>query len=320
MSATVVDQNEQYVGVYAVGLAAPGLAGWQESQSVLQQTQPHELTELAKFKPTLLPANEARRATPLVRLAFQAGEDALLDWLSRQPDYDPASSKPADALPMASQLANVFASSGGDSVVMDKLCRTIATKPSAISPTHFHNSVHNAPGGYWGIATGAQAPSSSIGGHQRTFAKAWLEAVLLSQAEQLPVLLVCYDAAIVSPLFAKKPIQHPFASALLLAAPNVQAANLQQLGQPIANVHYRVQSSATTDAPDLSDSLLTLWQDNPAAQALTLLQQLARVTPLNQSQQAGAESEFEGEAQQPLLNWSLSDASVLQCEVKPACS
>ena len=85
------------VFVDAIGLAAPGLNGWQESLPVLRGEQTYEAHELERYKPEQLPANERRRATDLVRMAFRVCEDLL-----RQ--------RPIDIR----RCAAVFASSGGD--------------------------------------------------------------------------------------------------------------------------------------------------------------------------------------------------------------
>lgn len=242
------------VNIQAVGLAAPGLPDWGSALPVLAGKQLYNAEPLAKFKPTLLPANEARRATALVRLAFQASEDALQQMVSRGIGIK------------AKDCANVFASSGGDSVVMDKLCRTIAQQPTAISPTHFHNSVHNAPAGYWGIATGTQHSSVSLGGHNQTFAKALLESVLMLQQADTPVLLVCYDTAMQPPLHQKKPIDQPFAMAMLLTADQADAAS--------ASLQLKVNKLEPETGCDVT-VMEALRLDNPAARSLPLLQALA---------------------------------------------
>ena len=58
-------------------------------------------------------------------------------------------------------LPSVFTSAHGDLAVNDYMSSTLATQPTAISPTRFHNSVHNAAAGYWTIATGCHAASSA---------------------------------------------------------------------------------------------------------------------------------------------------------------
>src|SRR5215472_16389733 len=65
-------------------------------------------------------------------------------------------------LPSAERRPTVFTSSGGDGENCHEMCEVLATPERQLSPTRFHNSVHNAPAGYWGIATGATAAANSL--------------------------------------------------------------------------------------------------------------------------------------------------------------
>ena len=92
----------------AVGLAAPGLPGWNASLPILTGTQDYIAIPLGKYKPAQLPPNEARRATELVRLAFRVAEDLMGN------------------TPIAMQdCANVFSSSGGDYLIIDQICHSL---------------------------------------------------------------------------------------------------------------------------------------------------------------------------------------------------
>ncbi len=59
-----------------------------------------------------------------------------------------------------------------------------------MSPTQFHNSVHNAAAGYWSIAHGSRQPATCLGAHDWTWAAALLKAVAEVAATGAPVLLV----------------------------------------------------------------------------------------------------------------------------------
>ena len=50
-----------------------------------------------------------------------------------------------------------------------------------LSPTRFHNSVHNAPAGYWSIATQSREPSTSLCRDDESFQAALLEAAAASR-------------------------------------------------------------------------------------------------------------------------------------------
>src|SRR5690606_20828188 len=74
-------------------------------------------------------------------------------------------------------LPSVFASSQGDLVIADYMCATLADEPATISPTRFHNSVHNAAAGYWTIGTGAMHPATALSAGDASFAQGLLEAM-----------------------------------------------------------------------------------------------------------------------------------------------
>ena len=54
-------------------------------------------------------------------------------------------------------FAAVFSSSSGDGQNCHESVRSARVSDRRVSPTRFHNSVHNAAAGYWSIATGAKA-------------------------------------------------------------------------------------------------------------------------------------------------------------------
>ena len=62
----------------------------------------------------------------------------------------------------AEELATVFGSSNGSGLEIHKILEAVSTPEMLVSPTHFHNSVHNSSVGYWCIATGCHQPSTSI--------------------------------------------------------------------------------------------------------------------------------------------------------------
>ena len=242
--------------ISAVGLSAPGLDGWQPSLSVLRGEQLWQFRELERYKPEMLPPNERRRATNTVRLAFRACEDALANL-------------PGDKL--KPDFATVFSSSGGDYDVIDAICKTLATPAREVSPTIFHNSVHNAPVGYWGIGTGCQLTSSAISAYDASFAAGLLEAVMLLAEDHAAVLLAVYDSLPPSPLSAKRHISIPFASAFVLTR---SATQLPALARICVTTGV---TSAITMAHQAS--LENMRLQNPAARCLPLLEAIANQQP-----------------------------------------
>ncbi|WP_430391830.1 beta-ketoacyl synthase chain length factor [Dyella sp. 20L07] len=148
----------------------------------------------------MLPANERRRAPESVLLAVEvAGQAVTMSGRA------------------ASELPCIFSSAYGDQLISDYMCATLAQAPSELSPTRFHNSVHNAPAGYWTIVTGCNAASSAISAGHASFGAGLLEAAALCIAEQRPVLLVCSDIAGSGPVGEMSNSQTAFGCALVMA-------------------------------------------------------------------------------------------------------
>ncbi len=239
------------VYIDAVGLAAPGLSCWGAARAVLAGEAMLKPEPLARYRPQLLAANERRRATHIIRLAFQAGEDAVLD-----KDIE------------LNKLAAVFATSGGDLDIIDSLCRVFSGPDRAVSPTQFHNSVHNSAAGYWSIGTGSQAPSSSLCACNYTFAAGLLEAVMFATVEVMPTLLVVYNISAPPPMREKVPGNTPFSMALLLSP--------QKTERSCARLTLKLVTGVCDESEALSAELDPMRKDNPAAKAIPLLELLAR--------------------------------------------
>ncbi len=150
------------VFVEGIGLLGPGLAGWPASRPVLRGEAAFQPAEFALPPVALLPPAERRRAGAAVKLAIAVGLEALAQ-------------AGRDAADMA-DMATVFTSSGGDGDTIDAILTVLATEQREVSPTRFHNSVHNAPSGYWALACAATAPSTSLCGFDGSFAIGLLDA------------------------------------------------------------------------------------------------------------------------------------------------
>jgi len=208
--------------------------------------------------PDTLPPTERRRTGRVVRLAFAAGLEA-----TRQANVDPA------GLPV------VFSSSSGDGDNCHEICQTLATANRALSPTRFHNSVHNAPAGYWSIATGSQVASTTICAYDASFAAGLLEAMVQMSAQGTATALIAYDIDYPPPLCAVRAIAASFAIALVLQP------------EPGCNALARLTVRLDTGDPDrvAHPDLNGMLSSIPAAQGLILLEAIAarRRTTLNVS-------------------------------------
>lgn len=134
-------------------------------------------------QPMLLPPNERRRAPDTVAVALTVAQAACAN-----AGRDPA------------QLPTVFASTYGDLAITDYMCGTLAQTPNLLSPTRFHNSVHNAAAGYWSIATACRQPYCALGAGEYTFAAGLFAAALQVCADDTDVLFVAYDIDARGPL------------------------------------------------------------------------------------------------------------------------
>ncbi len=147
----------------------------------------------------LLPKALRRRAAMTTRMAVTAAKHAC-----ERANEDPA------------KLTSVFASVGGEIQVTDALCRTLPDTSEPLSPTQFHNSVHNTTAGYWSILNQCRAATTAIAGSQDTFAMGLLESWSQLQQNEGVILLVCYDE--LWPQYLQAPLgRAQFASAWVLA-------------------------------------------------------------------------------------------------------
>jgi Beta-ketoacyl synthase, N-terminal domain len=235
--------------VDGIGLLAPGLAGWRAARAVLAGSVRYEPGEMPRPAAEILPPAERRRCGDLVKLALHVGGEALAPSGARAED-----------------LATVFTCATGNGEVLHQICETLAGSARDVSPTRFHNSVHNAPAGYWSIATGARTASTSLCAHQGSFAAGLVEAAVQVRAEHRPVLLVAYDLPPPPPLAAVVPCTAPFGLALVLA-PSPGAATLGALELELAGAG----AETTLDDPALE----RLRTANAAARALPVLAALA---------------------------------------------
>jgi hypothetical protein len=234
----------------AAGVVGPGLPGWSASRELLRGALPYAALELSLPKLDMLPAAERRRTGQSVKLALAAGLDALAG-SRRGPD----------------QLATVFTSSGADGQVLHEICETLAGADRQVSPTRFHNSVHNAPAGYWSLATRSHEPSTSLCAYDWSFAAGLLESAAQVTVEHDAVLLVCFDLPYCEPIHSARPIVGSLGVALLVAREPAPAA----LARAEIEITQRQPPTPMSDP-----ALEQLRAGNPTARALPLLAALAR--------------------------------------------
>ena len=243
------------VFVEGIGLLGPGLDNWAQGRGALAGSQAYQAARCIVPLPMALPAAERRRAGTVVKVALAIGQEAVT-----------ASGLSASALP------SVFASSSGDTINCHEICSALASSDRLISPTRFHNSVHNAASGYWSISSGAMASSSVLCAFDGSFAAGLMEAMAQVMLEQTAVLLVAYDTDYPEPLRSVRPLPDTFGVALVLA-PRRSERSLAQ---------WRLASATClTGAPAqrLQDGALERLRSSiPAARCLPLLRSVAAQT------------------------------------------
>lgn len=254
--------DDLVVHVEGIGWWSPGVTDWASAAPLLHDGMPLAVEGDARPAAVSLPANERRRAPEPVLLACDVADQACA-----MANRDPA------------QPACVFASMHGDSATTDSLCATLAVDPLALSPTRFHNSVHNAPTGYWTVATHCHAPSSAVSAWRGSFAAGLFEAAVVSIADETPVLFAAYDIAARGPLGDVLQATAPFAVALLL--------NHERGPRTLATLHLRHEPQGVP--PDAVPApFAPLAASNPTAANVMLFAALARGEPASLRLRNGA--------------------------------
>lgn len=239
--------------IEGIGLLGPGLSGWPGSLAILSGHAPYQPYKTVLPSPGLLPAAERRRSGAIVKLTLATGLEAI-----------------AAAGLDAASLPTVFSSSGGDGENCHAICEMLASNDRQISPTRFHNSVHNAAAGYWSIATGAMASSSVLCAFDACFGAGLLETLTQAVVDNTRSVLLACDTAYPEPLYSARPIPDAFGIALVLAP------------QPSARALAKISLTLTDASADRLDDteLESLRRAIPAARGLPLLRAIA----LGQSQ------------------------------------
>ncbi len=238
------------VFVSGIGILGPGLEGWPKTRAILAGDAAHALSSVTLPAVTRLPPAERRRAGTAVKLVVTVGLEAL-----EHAGLD------------ASETATVFTSSGGDSEAIDSILIALASEQREVSPTRFHNSVHNAPSGYWAVACEARAPSTSLCAFDGSFGIGLLDAAVQAVVDGRPVLLIAYDLPYPEPLNAVRPIGGVFGVALVLT-PNQSATSSAMLDLAL---DFDVAAGTIMANADLE----RLRRTTPAARSLPLLAALA---------------------------------------------
>ncbi|WP_345944650.1 beta-ketoacyl synthase chain length factor [Variovorax sp. dw_954] len=229
---------------------APTLPGWDLARAAFREEGALTDPPAKRPSPQMLAPAERRRAPDTVALALEVATAAVA-----------ASGRDAKALPC------VFASAHGDLGINDYMCSTLATDPSVLSPTKFHNSVHNAAVGYWSIGTGCMAASNSVSAFETSFAAALLETATQCAADQQAILLVGFDVPAVGPLASVTTSRGLMATAFVVSPVRTERA--------VASFDWSLEPGPS-QVPALHSPAAKVLDTNSIADALPVFEALAR--------------------------------------------
>ncbi|WP_373019565.1 beta-ketoacyl synthase chain length factor [Thiomicrorhabdus sp.] len=232
--------------IESIGLQAPGLEGWQASQDVLRDAQPYQSVPLSKYSPQFLPANERRRTTDTIKLALRTAEEAVENYSEEQ----------------ISQMPTLFACVDGDTTISAKMVEAVMAEEPMISPIHFHNSVHNAPAGYWMIGKHNQQAASAISAGDYQIANTLIETLTQLSAAHPKVMLVVYDLPIDPEIKKHSPDFQAFAFSMVLS--------LQPTPDSIAEIELTLSDEMPQNDP------VKAFPENKAAEFLPVLKSIAK--------------------------------------------
>jgi len=182
-----------------IGVLGPGLSTWAQAQPILAGTVVYQPQPVLIPTAAALPPPERRRVGLAAKVALAVAQEAI-----------------TNARSDARALAAVFSSSGADCDNCDAICQVLASEDRHLSPTRFHNSVHNVAAGYWSIASGAMTQATALCAYDGSFGAGLLEALTQVVVDGVGTLLVTYEVPYPEPLHAKRPFPATFGLALVL--------------------------------------------------------------------------------------------------------
>jgi len=247
------DERGGTLFIDGIAFWAPTLPGWAAARAAFRGEAEPLATPAKRPSPEVLAPAERRRAPDTVALALEVAAAAV-----RESGLD------------AATLPSIFTSAHGDLAINDYMCSTLASEPTLISPTKFHNSVHNAAAGYWTIATGCHEASSALSAFDASFGAGLLEAAVQCQADARPVLLVAVDVAATGALASVTESTGLLTCALVLSPTASERA--------VAAFDWSLASGTPRPTPIRSRAARSL-AGNAMAGALPLLEAIACVEP-----------------------------------------
>ena len=217
--------------LHAAGVLAPGWNCLDDLRAACRSGQLHAAVRSPGLpSPDVLPANERRRASQVVRLTLSCIEQALM-------------SSPFET----HLLRSVFATDEGSGEICQQMLEALATTRQ-MSPLLFSNSVLNAPSGYFSIGYRNRQSATALSVGLESFAAGLVCAVTEARSAGQPVLFVSYDPKMTAPMDELLPIGISTASAWVISS------GIEQQAPKLASFSIDI-----ADARDADPTLLPSW-------------------------------------------------------------
>lgn len=143
----------------------------------------------------------------------------------------------------AAAIPSIWATAHGEHDTAIKLLKMMRRGEGKLSPTHFHNSVHNTPSGYASIALGNGMASTTLTGGPELVASSLLEAFCLLDAGTPKVVVVLADEPLKIP-FERQDMQVPLALSFCISSEpesaSVRLTGLRREALPAQKPHERL--------------------------------------------------------------------------------
>lgn len=238
--------------ICGIGAWGPGFNNWPELKALLDETENTEELSPQTPKPEIIPANERRRSPLPVKIAVETS------WQAVQRSQIPSS-----------DLSCVFGSGLGDTEITDYMCRALTTELKQLSPTKFHNSVHNAAAGYWTISTNCMKAANSIAAYHNTAGLALLEGVSQCIFQNEPLLITLFDTKAHSVYQEIFDCHQPFAAAIVITPSASNSVTTPPTD--MCEFSISIKEGRQTHQALKNQRMETLYQQNPAAKILSFL-------------------------------------------------
>jgi len=144
-----------------------------------------------------------------------------------------------------------------------------------VSPLLFHNSVHNAPSGYFSIAYQNRQPAVSVSMGSESFASGLLCAVSEACNSGQPVLFLAYDPALPEPIRSLLPIERASATAWIIASGATNDDSHTTAQTPLGSFEVSLNPPGANRDQAPPKWLPVSWSANSSARSFEVLALLA---------------------------------------------